>query len=408
MSRSPSPRAERALWRAALGAFVLAAATGAAMRFGAIHGLPFGLSYANVRHAHSHLMFFSWVTPAAMAFASARLWPARARRGGRRVAFLALATGLIAYPPFLASGYGRLEIAGRDLPASMMAAGLAGVSWYLFALLHVRATRGRERTLPLLALDGGVALLVLASIAATALAGVGMAGLASTAWMPALITLFLESFGDGWFSLALLSLAFEARGRSVDAPSARTGTMLLAGGLVARGLARLALDVGAGGAAALAAVAAFAAGLGLLLALGPLLRAEVRRAPSAWTVPLALLAAKGAAELLLAWPPARAWSDAMGLHVVLLHAFLLGAVSLGLVAAARDGLGPRAAGAPALLAPAVLAMLAALLPLTGAWPAAWRGAWALEAAAWTSLGPPAVVAGSLLAVLLRRRRDEGD
>ena len=50
----------------ALAVFVLAGATGAFMRFGLLYGMA-GLSYANVRHAHSHLMYFGWVTPALIA-----------------------------------------------------------------------------------------------------------------------------------------------------------------------------------------------------------------------------------------------------------------------------------------------------------------------------------------------------
>ena len=34
-------------------------------------GLPGGLAYVNVRHAHSHLMFFGWVTPALMGLIAA-------------------------------------------------------------------------------------------------------------------------------------------------------------------------------------------------------------------------------------------------------------------------------------------------------------------------------------------------
>jgi hypothetical protein len=54
------------VWLTALGIFILAASTGAFMRFAMILGFPFGLMFTNVRHAHSHLMYFGWVTPALM------------------------------------------------------------------------------------------------------------------------------------------------------------------------------------------------------------------------------------------------------------------------------------------------------------------------------------------------------
>lgn len=58
-------------WFSALGVFVLAGLTGAFMRFGLIYGFPWGLQYANIRHAHSHTMYFGWVTPALMALIAA-------------------------------------------------------------------------------------------------------------------------------------------------------------------------------------------------------------------------------------------------------------------------------------------------------------------------------------------------
>jgi hypothetical protein len=47
----------------------------------------------------------------------------------------------------------------------------------------------------------------------------------------------------------------------------------------------------------------------------------------------------------------------------------------------------------------VLILLLALLPLTGLWPAALKGAWTRQAAAWTALGPVVVA----LAILLQPR-----
>src|SRR5690606_41698660 len=71
----------------ALASFTLAGLTGAGLRFGLQYGFPWALNYADVRHAHSHLMFFAWVTPAAMLLAGQALAD-RGRRlpGGATVA----------------------------------------------------------------------------------------------------------------------------------------------------------------------------------------------------------------------------------------------------------------------------------------------------------------------------------
>ena len=60
----------RWVWWGALGCFVLAGLTGVFFRFGVSSGVTWGLSLGNVRHAHSHLMYFGWVTPVLMALIS--------------------------------------------------------------------------------------------------------------------------------------------------------------------------------------------------------------------------------------------------------------------------------------------------------------------------------------------------
>ena len=52
---------------------------------------------------------------------------------------------------------------------------------------------------------------------------------------------------------------------------------------------------------------------------------------------------------------------------------------------------------------AILILLLSLLPMTGIWPAAWSGSWALQIAALVSLGPVLVVAVMVLRLLFGRR-----
>jgi hypothetical protein len=48
----------RRVWRVSLACFVLAGAAGVLFRYGMLYGYPDGISELNLRHAHSHLMFF--------------------------------------------------------------------------------------------------------------------------------------------------------------------------------------------------------------------------------------------------------------------------------------------------------------------------------------------------------------
>jgi hypothetical protein len=396
---------------------LLAAATGAWLRFAMLRGLPWGLAWTDVRHAHSHLMFFAWATPALIVAA----FEATGRAGrGRWAAWAAVAAGLAAYPPFLLDGYHLTTVAGRELPLSMIASGLNGLVWYAFAVTWWRAPRGGP-PVARHALDAAVFLLVFASLGALGLAAVGMAPWASPSWMQALVGFFLGGFAEGWFGLGVLGLAYAARPEAGRGRGRVAAIDLLVAGLVGAALARLALEGGAatGAAAGVARVAEAAsgavAGLGLLAATVPLLGAEARRAMerrawSHWTLPLTLLAAKALVDLAALAPAVAARVEAPGLRVLELHAYLLGVVTLGLLAAARGRWGDGAPGASAWTSAGVLVLLAGLVPISGLWPPSWSGAWMLPTAAWTSLAPIVAVAGSWAVGTARdvRRRSATD
>ncbi|HZJ08091.1 MAG TPA: hypothetical protein VFD39_00175, partial [Trueperaceae bacterium] len=192
-------------WRLAILSFVGAALSGALMRHGMIAGLPAGLLLGDVRHAHSHLMFFAWATPAVILLASEAARRAGAPfRAGPWCAIAAVVTGLLAYTPFLLSGYRMLPVFGRELPLSMMASGLNGAVWYAFALLYWRDTSRTRRTRPLRFFDAAVVSLLIASLGALLLAIGGITGTATTAQLDAFVDMFLTLFADGWFGLGVL------------------------------------------------------------------------------------------------------------------------------------------------------------------------------------------------------------
>ncbi|MBX3143360.1 MAG: hypothetical protein KF813_06375 [Trueperaceae bacterium] len=395
-----------AAWRLALACFVLAALTGALFRFSAYFGTPYGLLLGNIRHAHSHLMFFAWATPVLMLLADEAL-----RRRGRRlpgsagVAIAAVVCGLLAFTPFLLSGYGMLPVGDRLLPLSMMASGVNGLVWYAFAVLYLVGSWRLTRDLPLRLLDGATVLLLVSSVGAVLLAKEGASHTLTPITMAAYVDLFLTSFADGWFGigvLAGLALALAAR---VE----RFGWVAwtLAAALSARAFTRLFQDAyGVAGLGFLESGAGFVAAVAWLLLvwrMWPHGSGVERGTLLLIRATLALMALKAVVELVLATPAGEQWVDQQGLRVFLLHAFLLGAVTFGLVAAAREVFGRRAFPFPRWLVASVVVMVFLLLPQTRLWPAALAGFWMLPAAAWSSLGPP-VVAGVALVLSLKRRR----
>lgn len=122
-------------WLGALACFVVAGATGVLFRIGTITGLPDGLLFANIRHGHSHLMYFGWATPAIMALIAHHV--ALAPRM-RRVIHTVLVLAVLAFPPFLLYGYRRASLGAVRLPLSVTLAGLNIFAWYAFAGLYVR------------------------------------------------------------------------------------------------------------------------------------------------------------------------------------------------------------------------------------------------------------------------------
>ncbi len=395
-------RAEELAWRLALFSFTLAAATGAFMRFGLYLGFPWDLQFTNVRHAHSHLMFFSWATPALVLCAHAALRSVGRRLpGGANLAVAAALAGLAAYVPFLLSGYGLLRVGDTSLPVSMMTSGLNGVIWYLLALLYALGSRGAVRTPALRLMDGAVAMLVASTLGVLLLMRQGMAGTATPASVAVNAEYYTTLFADGWFGVGLLGALALTRFPRVRRGGFGAATWSLAAGLLARSGARLAefsyhspalgLVEGLGG------LLAATAWLWLVAALWRGRSADRASGDVVARVALGLVGLKAMAELALALPAGAAFVANEGLRVPLLHAFLLGAVSLGLASSGRVLLGPRAWHGLRLFAFAVAAMILFLVPLTGAWPAALSGAWTLRAAAYSSL-LPAILGACALAL----------
>lgn len=407
-------------WRLALFSLLLAMLTGATLRFAFIYGLPWGLRFEDVRHAHSHLMFFAWATPVLMLVSA----EAVRRAGGRLVgagacAIAAAVAGLSAYTPFLLSGYRLLSVAERELPLSMIASGLNGVMWYLFAALYLAGSWRLTRNPGLRLLDGAVVLLLTSSLGAVLLAVSGMSGTSTAVTNAAFVDLFLTLFADGWFGVGLVAALvlshFEARARATRGFGAVAWLLTL--GLAARSGARLATDAyGVQGLSLLESGAALAAAAAwLYLTLSLLARRSSPPRPSTATIvpplehqlvidppgllmaraALWLLVLKAVVEGILAVPAIDDLFVRLNLRVLLLHAFLLGAVTLGLVAAVRTLLSPRAFGSIGALAASMALVLACLVPLTGLWPAPLAGRWMLWAAALSSLLPPLVVAHAL-------------
>lgn len=385
LNQPDSPAAARLarLWWLALALFVLAGSTGVLMRFGVTTGFPWGLQFSNLRHAHSHLMYFGWVTPALMTLIAMRL-PIFVKRPLPptipRTIGLTLVFALLAYVPFLLFGYRSATVAGRSLPLSVMAAGLNVIGWYLFAWQYWRYTRGAVRVLPLRLWDTAVLFMLYASLGGWGLPLLTLLRIEDPLWSMALTHLFLDEFADGWFVLAVLGLIYARQPQASQRPLAQRSHDLMVIGLPVLFILGIPTHLLNTPLRLIGGLGALLVGLGLWGHLQVLWQSG-----SIGRIPLFFLGLKATAQLLLIIPPAARWAEQAGLRISYLHWLLLGFVSLSIMAAAQTEWAT--VQNKRLFTAGVIGLILTLLPLTQLWPAAWRGRWVLTAAGWGALLP---------------------
>ncbi len=388
---------DRWIWRGALGCLILAGLSGALYRFGISYGVTFGFDLGHVRHAHSHLMFMGWVTPALFVLIARHLSVHTQKPfspKGKGVIGATLVGALAAFPLFLAFGYGSVAFGSARMPPAAMASGLNMLIWYAFVILYVQARRGATLTRALLFWDLAMAFLMLSSFGAWGLSALKPLGIDDPVWSTALTHLFLDLFSEGWFVLALLGLAY-----AVLKPSGQTGghwsLWLVCAGLPMTFALGMPASFVPATLKVMARLGSVLVALGLLVNVAILWRA-VAGPHRVWRIPLLLLGIKLVIQLILgAWPGVW-WAEYHTLRVFYLHLLLLGFVTLGLVAAATSVWGEAATRGHRWLYVATLLLLASLIPLTPAWPDAWQGTWTLTTAAWIALLPVAAALGMVM------------
>ena len=389
-------------WFVALGVFVLAGLTGAFMRFGLIYGFPWGLQFANVRHAHSHVMYFGWVTPALMALIAAQLPAVTDRPLSNRFRgpiVMSIVGGLLAYVPFLLYGYAPANLAGRQIPFSVITAGFNVIGWYWFVWAYRQETRGAARNYPLQLWDGALVFLVFASLGAWILAVVTRLDMQDPFWSLAGTHIFLDTFSYGWFILGLLGVAYVPRPQLTGIQVARWSINLVVIGMPVVFLLGMPLHVVPPIMRWLGALGALLVAVGLLghvwvlwkpLASGqqPMINDQLNREyGKKWRLPLAFLALTAVTLAALGAPAVARWAAVSGVRVLHLHWMLLGFVTLGLVTAAQEKWGETAVAGWRWMAVTIVILIISLIPLTTLWPAVLRGEWTRYFAAFAALGP---------------------
>jgi hypothetical protein len=393
----------RFVWPAALACFLLAALTGVLYRYGLAFGETFGFSFVNIRHAHSHLMYFGWPTPVLMAIIAAIRIPPERRRAISPIIWTVFAGATASYPLFLLFGYQTMAIGSAELPIAVIASSLNMLAWYAFVVVYAKETRGTARDRAGVLFDLSLLFLVLSSLGAWALALLKPLGIDSDIWASALTHIFLDLFSEGWFVLATLGVIFAVMPRDRDAGGHWSIALVCAGLPVTFAMGMPSALVPAP-LASLATLGNLSVGVGLIV----LSMILIRRLDSAnWLlfVPLAFLFLKATGQVSESLTPAFSITSIPGLRLIYLHAMLLGFVSIALMASARLLVeAPVSKGAVITFTIGATAMIASLIMFTPLIPFDWIGSWTFRAAFWFSLVPiPGVVWLLIDAVRTARR-----
>ena len=346
-------RTDRVVLALAVGCFILAGLTGAFFRFGMMGLSSWGFKMENIRHAHSHLMYFSWATPALFILVAPKdVWIQRA-------AISTLILGVISYPFFLMYGYDVVTYGSVSLPPSAIVSGAIMLTWYAFGLRWVllkKSAGGFGDTLE----TTSVVFLILSSFGAWGISFAVPLGLANPVWIESFKHLFLGFFTEGWLTLASISIILSRTSRrdilQFSIPPFILGLLVV--GISASYVLGMPSELVRESVQWLGKVSAFCMGIAMLW-IGV---AMWKRTTGWWRLPVAALCAKALSLAIIAPWPGIWWADRHQDRILFLHLLLLGIVSMTIALSAVRN---QRAAVPYYLS--VCLLLAMLVPVSSFW-----------------------------------------
>lgn len=343
--------------------FIIAGSAGVLLRLSQYWGfMPLGLTWENVRHAHSHLMLFSWVTPGLFLLFGQNAQISLHRAQALRVlTWAAIAFGLGSFFPFALSGYKSTPLFGRALPLSIVMSTLSMFVWYgVIMCLFSASTRLKGRTAAHRLKQAALASLGVSTLGAWARAILMATGHQDGLWPKAAVQFFLTTFTMGWLLFGVLALLYrEITGHKYEPIKKRSvgATVLMLMGLTTLWMGTLPATLTPWWMRSLGALGAASFGFGLYLHVGILwaISAQPKRRT------LLTLAAVGLVLVAGAWPGISAWAQGAGLTLVLLHVIFLGVVTVELIERLIPIPHP-------ILVTAVWSLILLMWPTTTLWP----------------------------------------
>lgn len=387
-----SQMADQWLWQLSIACFILAGLTGFLYRLGMLGWLPGELSLGNIRHAHSHLMFFGWAVPLPMYIIMQKIMIAgkvdtSAYRWMKNGIAATLFFGVCAYPFFLLYGYRPVAIGSVSLPLSVIFSGFVMLSWYVFFVGYYKSRNLLKEQQSLPWVDGAMVLLGVCSLGAWGVAVVQEVAPESHLFMKSMTHFFLAAFTEGWVVLVLLSILISVldlnEANWIVSPQMALGAIAIGAPLTfPYGISESLLTP------MLLGTARFGGGLaalGLLAVLAAIIKSSKWRYPI-WNWVVALLVIKGVMQLAASIIPSSFWLSDPGLRVLYLHILLLGGLTLLAVGWLRDRFEISKWYVHGM-AVSVIITLFTLVTVTEIWPQVWSGIWIIYALAAGALLP---------------------
>ena len=409
-SQNPT-RVHPLLWKISLGCFIVAALTGFLYRLGMVGWLPapLGLALDNIRHAHSHLMFFGWAVPFPMVILLNYLVSKDIQKG-TGVDLMnyslsgALLFGILAYPFFLFYGYRPVEIGSASLPLSVILSGLVMICWYgfLWGYRKVRDVLDADASQPWF--DGALVMLLVCSLGAWGVAVMQAVDPDNHLFVKSLTHFFLATFTEGWIILVVLAilvtklqpkpenwklspnfwLSCIAIGAPLTFPYGISESLLSPMLLI---VARL-----GGGLAAIG-----------LLGVSYAFISSGKWKHRFWGWAVGLLAFKATMQLAASIVPSSFWLSDHALRIFYLHVLLLGALTLTMTAWLQSWSRIRDIYFYAVVISVVTVLFSLVLP-TSFWPVSWGGMWIYQALVAAALLPALAMGTQWIAITISQKR----
>src|SRR6056297_1291523 len=363
------------VWLWSLLFFLLAALTGFLYRWGLIGGDTLGLRMSNVRHAHSHLMFFNWVTPVPMTFIAYRLMKKtpEAYHSFKWCIGSIMLIGFLSYPFFLMYGYHPVPLGTAELPLSVILSGLVMIGWYWFGLIYLKYRKKADSSLSQLFYDGALVLLVISSLGAWGVAVAQFANVDNNLISGALTHFFLTTFTEGWCVLAATGIFYVLSGQNYSLPVDKN--WLIAPIVLGAPLMfpfGLSVDLLNESLLWTAKFGSLMVGIGLGINLWYMAQGLPSRNKWVWKFVLTMVALKATVQLSAVFLPETLWLGQHGLRVLYLHLLLLGFVSSLFFVAIHDVFSEISKAGLYLFIGSVLILLSTLVLISGFWPIEWQ------------------------------------